>query len=106
MKPGTTVICIDDDFAPELRQRLHAAPNFGKKYIIRELIPDPSGKLTTGVTLEGLENPRAWMPCQGGFVMMEYHFRRDRFIAVDAADADQWLHPSVDIHQPFPALAN
>jgi hypothetical protein len=27
------------------------------------------------------------MPCKGGLVMMEYHFRKDRFIAVDAAEA-------------------
>ena len=87
MKPGTTVICIDDAFEPALLTRLQAAPVYGRTYIVRDLVPDPLGKRPTGVTLEGLENPRAWMPCKGGLVMMEYHFRKDRFIAVDAAEA-------------------
>jgi hypothetical protein len=87
MKPGTTVICIDDAFEPALFSRLQAAPVYGRTYIVRDLVPDPLGKRPTGLTLEGLENPRAWMPCKGGLVMMEYHFRKDRFIAVDAAEA-------------------
>jgi hypothetical protein len=87
MKPGTTVICIDDVFEQALLTRLQAAPVYGRTYIVRDLVPDPLGKRPTGVTLEGLENPRAWMPCKGGLVMMEYHFRKDRFIAVDAAEA-------------------
>jgi hypothetical protein len=87
MKPGTTVICIDDVFEQALLTRLQAAPIYGKTYIVRDLVPDPLGKRAPGLTLEGLENPRAWMPCKGGLVMMEYHFRKDRFIAVDAAEA-------------------
>jgi len=87
MKPGTTVICIDDVFEQALFSRLQAAPVYGKAYVIRDIVPDPLGKRPTGLTLEGLENPRAWMPCKGGLVMMEYHFRKDRFIAVDAAEA-------------------
>ena len=81
------MICIDDAFEPALFSRLQAAPVYGRTYIVRDLVPDPLGKRPTGLTLEGLENPRAWMPCKGGLVMMEYHFRKDRFIAVDAAEA-------------------
>jgi hypothetical protein len=106
MKPGTTVICIDDAFEPALLTRLQAAPVYGKTYIVRDLVPDPLRKRPTGVTLEGLENPRAWMPCKGGLVMMEYHFRKDRFIAVDAAEAEQWVSKNINIHQPSPELGN
>jgi hypothetical protein len=56
------------------------------------------GKRPTGVTLEGMENPRAWMTCKGGLVMMEYHFRKDRFIAVDAVTSKEWTNET-DINQ-------
>jgi hypothetical protein len=98
MKPGTTVICIDDAFEPALLSRLQAAPVYGKIYIVRELVPDPLGNRPTGVTLEGMENPRAWMTCKGGLVMMEYHFRKDRFIAVDAVTSKEWTNET-DINQ-------
>jgi hypothetical protein len=85
MKPGATVICIDDAFEPALLLRLQAVPVYGKTYVVRDLVPDPLGKRRPGLTLEGLENPRAWMPCKGGMVMMEYHFREDRFVVVEEA---------------------
>jgi hypothetical protein len=38
--------------------------------------------------------------------MMEYHFRKDRFIAVDAAEAEQWVSKNINIRQPSPELGN
>ena len=81
MKPGTRVICIDDQFKIDVLQQLQAVPKEGEIYIIRDLVPDPLGKLVVGVTLEGLVNPKGWMPCRGGLVIMEFSFRSDRFIS-------------------------
>lgn len=92
MKPGTTVICIDDAFEPALFSRLQAAPVCGKTYVVRDLVPDPLGKRRPGLTLEGLENPRAWMPCKSGMVMMEYHFREDRFVVVEAVEISETVN--------------
>jgi hypothetical protein len=90
MKPGTRVICIDDDFKTEVLHQLQAIPKEGEIYTVRELVPDPLGKLVVGITLEGLVNPKGWMPCRGGLVIMEFSFRSDRFIPIDEKKAWDW----------------
>ena len=106
MKPGTRVICIDDDFTSDILDQLQNIPREGEVYIIRELVPDPLGKLVIGVTLEGLFNPKGWMPCRGGLVVMEFSFRRDRFIPLEEKNAYLWEDKHINLEEPMPNLLN
>ena len=106
MKPGTRVVCIDDRFPPEVMNRLQGAPKYGEIYFVRDLVPDVRTKKISGITLVGISNPNAWMPCNNGMVLTEYFFRLSRFTVVDEAEDNQWVEPRTDIRQLQPVDRN
>lgn len=106
MKPGTRVVCIDDRFPPEIMDRLQGAPKYGEIYVVRDLVPDTKTNKISGITLVGINNPNAWMPCTHGFVLTEYFFRLNRFVVLDESDAIQWTEPRTDIRQLQPVARN
>ena len=106
MKPGTRVICIDDDFSSKILNQLEAAPRKGEIYTVRELVPDPMGELIIGITLEGLINPKGWMPCKGGLVVMEFSFRSDRFVQEEQPEGNEWEEHKINLEKPLPEVLN
>ncbi|HSF45954.1 MAG TPA: hypothetical protein VLA58_08075 [Chitinophagaceae bacterium] len=80
MKPGSKVICVNDQFEEEAQQRLSVFPKKGVCYTVKEIIPDPLGQSPAGIVLEGLSNPIGWVPSRNGFVQVEYSFRASRFV--------------------------
>ena len=100
MKPGSTVICINDEFNDEALEKLSVLPKRGYEYTVRDIIPDPLGKLPAGITLEGLENPTGWTACKNGMVMVEFHFRANRFQVRDKYQ-NTWESRYIDLNKPL-----
>lgn len=106
MKPGTRVKCVDSSFSPEVLKLLRMIPEKGKVYTVRDLIPDPMGKLSMGITLEGIINPKHWVPCKRGAVKTEFSFRWDRFEPLDEIDAILWDDMQLLHKKPLPQQKN
>jgi hypothetical protein len=106
MKPGARVVCIDDRFPPEILERLQGTPKNGEIYTIRDIIRDTKTNKITGITLVGVHNPNAWMPCTHGMVLTEYFFRLNRFVMVEEEESVQWTAPKMDIRQLQPVARN
>ncbi|MGB4770010.1 MAG: hypothetical protein WBP58_01035 [Chitinophagaceae bacterium] len=89
MKPGTRVICINDDFPEELFKTMKL-PKSGETYTIRSIQPSPFGDGYLGLTLEGLDNRSAWFGVKNGYVLKELCYASFRFRAVDLKEATRW----------------
>jgi hypothetical protein len=100
MKPGSKVICINDEFSEEALQKLSVLPKKGYEYTIRDIIPDPLGQGPAGITLEGLENPKGWTACKHGMVIVEFHFRVNRFQVKDKYQST-WENRHFDLNEPL-----
>jgi hypothetical protein len=86
MKPGSTVICINDEFSEEVLEILNVLPKKGYEYNVRDIVPDPLGKLPASIALAGLENPKGWIVCKHGMVIVEFHFRANWFLLKKKAE--------------------
>jgi len=100
MKPGSTVICINSEFNDQALEHLSALPKEGCEYIVRDIIPDPAGELPAGITLEGLVNPKGWTACKNGMVIVEFHFRANRFRVKDKYQ-NTWENGHFNLKQPL-----
>ena len=100
MKPGSKVICINDEFNDQALENLSVLPKEGYEYIVRDIIPDPAGKLPAGITLEGLINPKGWTACKNGMVIVEFHFRADRFLVKDKLQ-NKWENDHFNLKEPL-----
>jgi hypothetical protein len=100
MKPGSRVICINSEFNDQALEHLSALPKEGKEYIVRDIIPDPAGESPAGITLEGLVNPKGWTASKNGMVIVEFHFRADRFRVKDKYQ-NTWDSGHFNLKQPL-----
>jgi hypothetical protein len=105
MKPGTRVICINDDFPEGLRKNMKL-PKAGETYTIRSIQPSPFGDDFLGYTLEGLDNRSDWFGVKNGFVLKELCFASFRFRPVDPQEAERWDKHRIDIYEPAPVSLN
>jgi hypothetical protein len=52
MKPGTRVVCINDDFPDELRRTMNL-PEMGKIYVVRDILRIPLIRAISDLPLKG-----------------------------------------------------
>ena len=105
MKPGSQVICIDDNFAAEVARTVPNLPEYGSRYTVRDIVPDPLGINPPGITLEGLVNPLGWTPCTHGFVLIEFKFLSTRFRLITEDPLPDW-EEAFNIEKPLPSIHN
>jgi hypothetical protein len=107
MKPGSIVVCVNDQFSEEAKERLNVFPKKGYSYKIKALVPDPMGNHAPGLVLEGLSNPIGWVACKSGLVLVEYSFKADRFAIAENTE-ETWANPEVrsDIFLSLKSIKN
>lgn len=79
------LICINDNFTPEVKQWFNVLPKEGNTYTLRKRVPVMSGANSgkTGILLHEIINPP--IPHPSGLGTMEPSFDESRF-----APADEW----------------
>lgn len=68
-EPDETVVCIDDNFAPQVVKYVPERPVANQMYVVRDIVPgiEPNGKATVTVYLKELVNPPNLHGIEPGF---------------------------------------